>query len=106
MIYEKDLLEAIAECHGQKNPDARTCAKLASYYTILDHLNPSDPIERGYSYDNKPEKEYKSDTEFFQTLDGITQYDAMALMDELMETLKTIHPRLYNGVLRKLNSLK
>ena len=38
MITEKDLMEAIAECQGQRNPNANTCIKLAAYYTILNNL--------------------------------------------------------------------
>ena len=36
MITEQDLLEAIAECQGQRNPNANTCIKLAAYYIILE----------------------------------------------------------------------
>ena len=40
MITEKDLQEAIAECEGQRNPNANTCVKLAAFYIIKDHLFP------------------------------------------------------------------
>jgi hypothetical protein len=38
MITEKDLKEAIAECEGERNPNANTCIKLAAFYTILDNM--------------------------------------------------------------------
>lgn len=34
MIKLEDLEEAIAECQGQRNPNADTCIKLAAFYTI------------------------------------------------------------------------
>ena len=46
MITEKDLLEAIAECQGERNPNANTCIKLAAYYTILDHLSDKNKTDQ------------------------------------------------------------
>ena len=38
MIREEDLQEAIAECQGQRNPNANTAIKLAAFYTIRREL--------------------------------------------------------------------
>ena len=46
MIKEEDLQEAIAECQGVRNPNANTCLKLASYYTILDHTKEEEERRR------------------------------------------------------------
>ena len=35
MITEHDLKEAIAECEGNRNPDARTCIKLAAHVRMF-----------------------------------------------------------------------
>ena len=43
MITEQDLREAIAECQGQRNPNANTCIKLAAYYTILQNMTEKKP---------------------------------------------------------------
>ena len=104
MITEQDLLSAIAECHGQKNPNANTCIKLAAYYTILDHITGSSPksIEPAvmryadYSY------AYKSDSEFMQRIEGHDIDTIMQVFDELMDTIKAVQPRLYDAVMRKL----
>ena len=42
MITEKDLQEAIAECIGQRNPNANTAIKLAAFYTIKRELYGED----------------------------------------------------------------
>ena len=42
MITEKDLQDAIAECQGERKPNANTCIKLAAYFTIYDHLFPKE----------------------------------------------------------------
>lgn len=38
MITEQDLQAAIAECQGERNPNANTCIKLAAFYTIRREL--------------------------------------------------------------------
>ena len=105
MITEQALHEAIAECQGQRNPNSATCIKLASFYTILDHMNgkANSPVSvPQYSYDEPPEVEYVSETDFSKEVQKIDRYDVMKTMDELMETLRTMYPKLYDAVMRKL----
>ena len=102
MITENDLLEAIAECQGDRNPNANTCIKLAAYYILLDHLKPKEEDEPVmYSYDSGI-GDYGSDTEFGRVIRGMDHQKMMSVIDELMTTLQVINPRLYDGVLRKL----
>ena len=109
MITEKDLLEAIAECQGQRNPNANTCIKLAAYYTILQNITGSaqpdpDPIPT-YSYAGPPignTINYEGDSEFLQLVNGRDQDEILPVIDELMTTLQVINPRLYKSVIRKL----
>lgn len=100
MIREEELLDAIAECQGQRNPNASTCIKLASFYTILDHLKEKAPEPPTYSFAAAPG--YESDTEFGQRIRGMDMNEVLALMDELMTALKVVNPRLYDAVMRKL----
>lgn len=98
MITEKELYEAIAECQGQRNPNANTCLKLASYYTILDHIEKDEP---SYSF-APPPVTYESETEFSKRIADKDINEVLAVFDELMTTLSIINPRLYQGVMRKL----
>lgn len=103
MITEKDLQEAIAECQGTRNPNANTCIKLASYYTILDHMK-EEPLP-AYSYASEKEEtnvDYYSDTEFSRIVSVMGANEVMEIMDELMTTLQVVNPRLYASVIRKL----
>ena len=54
MITEKDLQEAIAECEGQRNPNANTCIKLAAFYTIRQHMFGEDQISEAHSFASQP----------------------------------------------------
>lgn len=101
MITERDLQEAIAECQGQRNPNASTAIKLAAFLTIKREM-----FGNGYSYDPPPieKPQYTSDTRFGKLIREMPTEDVFAVMDELMTTLAVINPRLYNGVMRELES--
>lgn len=97
MIKEQDLLDAIAECQGERNPNANTCRNLAAFYTILDHVQDNTP-KMEYSYDNK----YESSSEFYLAIQSKSIDEIMALFDEVMETIQVVNPRLYTSVMKKL----
>jgi hypothetical protein len=94
LITRKDLLEAIEKCQGQKNPNAHTCIKLAAYYTVLDHM-----LETDYSYANKHSSEY------LDVVYSKNSEDVMFVMNELMNEIQAVNPKLYNATIEKLNSL-
>ena len=106
MIREDDLREAIAEMQGQKNPNANTCIKLAAYYTILDHItgNESQPIYSDMSSYSAGSSaiEYEGESDFAKAIKGRDPGDVWPVIDELMTTIQVIHPRLYTGVMAKL----
>ena len=106
MITEQDLQAAIAECKGQRNPNASTCIKLASFLTIQDHLfkKEEDPVMR-YSYSSGvSEIVYNGNSEFALLVNGRDQTEVFKILDELMDTIQVINPRLYASVIRKLES--
>lgn len=108
MIRRDDLLEAIAQCNGDPRPNANTCIKLAAYYTILNNIEQGEPVnttrESGYSF-SAPET-YQSETEFGKIIGTLDQIAALRVMDELMETIRVMHPRLYDAVMRNLTALE
>ena len=110
MISEQALAEAIAECQGQRSPNRDTCMILAACYIIQDHMygtkSVPDPV---YSYAPAPEEptenlvSYDSGSEFSQAIQGMTIDRVLEVMDETMDAVKIVQPRLYAGVLRKLS---
>lgn len=97
MITRKDLLDAIEKCQGQKNPTANTCIKLAAYYTILENTpeNVSD-----YSYASKP-----SNSEFMRIIKKKKVDDVLNVIDDMMEELQEVAPRLYYETMERLNDV-
>lgn len=106
MITKRDLEEAIAECQGQRNPNANTCIKLAAFLTIQQAMygEQKEPLQQpGYSYLPDPGLiENQGTSEFARTIDGRRQEEIWPLMDELMDTIHAIHPRLYAALMDRL----
>lgn len=105
MITERELLRAIDEC--QQEPITSTKrGTLADLYIIYDHLF-GEPIQSGYSYDNKIENtiNINGDTEFLTTVNGKDAEKVMAVLDELMDATKTLHPRMYDRVIEKISDI-
>lgn len=107
MITEQDLNQAIAECQGERSPNANTCIKLAAYLTIKQALFET-------SQQSAPAAQYSfagagadtigriSDTEFSQAIEGRSVDEILPIVDELMSTLQVVNRRLYDAVMRRL----
>lgn len=111
MVTEKELLQAIEECENKSSNSYDACAKLATFYTILDRVyGANQQAEPVSTYSAEPRSEViveevvgnAGNSEFLQAVQGMYAADAWQLMNELMETLKVVNPRLYNGVIRQL----
>lgn len=113
MITKQDLQEAIAECLGQRDPNANTCIKLAAFYTIRKELfGESDPpvVETLPVYSGaagpaervETHVDYTSDTEFARAVNGMDAHTAWSVVDELVDAVRVVNPRLYNGLMKKI----
>lgn len=91
MISEDALREAIKECLEERNPNASTCIKLASFYTILDHVR-----EWPSGASGGPQ------TEFRILADKIPAEDLIGILDGLMTALEAKCPRLYDATMARL----
>lgn len=107
MIYRQDLIDAIEETHRRPD-DYHKCEKLATFYTLLDKLYPERPTEPaqspGFSFGDTPEMTvgHYGTTPFLAAVGGKDPKKAWLLMDELMQALSVMNPRLYDSVMRKL----
>ena len=103
MITERDLQEAIAECQGQKNPTASTCIKLAAFYTIKRELYGEEKEAERYAFAPAPSTiQIDGESDFARTIDGRDQAKVWPVLDEMMDTIQLIHPRLYSAVMQQL----
>lgn len=105
MINEADLKRAIADCQGESNPNVNTCIRLAAYYTILNNLKRSNRPLNSYASEPVEKVSYYSDSEFSEAITGANMNDVLAVIDELMECLNTMMPKLYNATIERLRRL-
>ena len=104
MITEHDLDSAIAECQGKRSPNARDCIMLAAFYTIRREMFGEEKEQ--YSYAPAPIRntvEIDSGSEFARAVNGMDMDEFLPIINELMDTLQMIQPRLYSAVMMKLN---
>lgn len=102
MITKADLQQAIAECQGERSPNANTCLKLASYFTIQDHLFGVPDSSFAAAPESLPCEgiTYQSNTEFSRAVYGKNADDVFAIVDDLMDALQALCPRLYRNAMR------
>lgn len=57
-----------------------------------------------YSFAPAPDStiRFESESEFARAVNGRMQEDVFPLLDEMMATIRAVHPKLYNAVLDKL----
>ena len=98
MVTERELYEAIRECESAP-PSYQNCEKLAVFYTVYDKLFANSSKKTAKSTYIQP----VSDSEFMRLIVGKDWTSLLAILDELMDSVKILQPRLYDAVMRKLS---
>ena len=114
MFTKYELLDGINEILEGKHT-IQNCEKLAAIYTVLDHLYPEndEKVQKnvqnvGYSYENRTETESRpvvgryGNSDFLQAVAGKEIKDVFLLLNELMDAITVLNPRLYDSVIRRL----
>ena len=106
MITKEDIQAAIAECNAVKNPNARTCIKLAAFLTIREFMFEDDSDISGDSVESQPiTVSAISQSEFSDAIDGKPQTDVLAIIDSLMDSVRYFNPKLYDATICKIKNL-
>ena len=84
-------------------------AKLAYLYVLRREMQKQDSPESAYSMDHafsgpQPLESY-GDSEFLQAVAGKDPAAAWEIMDDLMDTLRAVNPRVYDRIMGKIKSL-
>lgn len=112
MLTQTEIAAAIEELNNAKHT-IQNCEKLAALYTVNDHLYPERNSE-GYSEQSEQMRKAKvmeqieytvddyGNTEFLKKINGKDAMKMWLLMDEVMETLAVLNPRLYDSIIQKI----
>jgi flagellar motor component MotA len=101
MFSKSELLDAIEEL--EMSPATyQNAEKLATFYALYDHLYVrKEPMERIESINEVVVDDY-GDSEFLQSVMGRKADQIWMVMDELMETVKVLQPKLYQATIDRL----
>lgn len=83
-------------------------AKLADLYTIRDQMDKTESPnwDRGYSEAAKPVEHIpQGDSDFLMLAAEKDPDGVWEILDDLMDTLRVTNPRVYRGIMRRLNDL-
>ena len=117
MITEKEIEQAIKECLREPVTGNKR-AVLADLIIIQDYLFGEPMQEReatqpipAQSYSATPTEQVENyiqtngDSEFLKAVDGRKADKVWKLMDELVEAVKILHPRMYTTFIDKVQDL-
>lgn len=103
MLNKSELIRIIEEL--EEGPQSyQNCEKLATFYAIFDHLyKRPDPEPYARASQETIIGQY-GDSEFLQAIAGTEASETWAIIDELMEILKRLQPKIYASVLNKVKT--
>jgi hypothetical protein len=100
MPTKDELLKAIDEV--SRLPDTYSkCQKLATFYILLNSLYPDEDFKNDISTQFQNTNTEFEGSEFLQKIKGHDISKVLSVLDELMEALKALNPRLYANTLRR-----
>lgn len=106
MVNENEVKRWIARLETEES-SWTNYERLAVLYAIRDQQSGSRERALPMAYSSAPAPvnvETYGDSDFLRAVSKVSQEKAWGIMDELMDSLKIVNERVYNGVMRKLGS--
>ena len=101
MFSKSQLLDAIEELEASP-ATYQNAEKLATFYTLFDHLYiQKEPLQRIESTREVTIDRY-GDSVFLTAITDKKADDIWMVMDELMQTIQILNPRLYRATLDRI----
>lgn len=102
MFSKNELLDAIDEL--EMSPATyQNAEKLATFYSLYDHLYGDKSKMSAVESSREVIIQSHGDSEFLRMISGKRSEDVWQVMDELMETIKMLQPRLYQATLERIS---
>lgn len=102
MFSKSQLIDAIEELEASP-ATYQNAEKLATFYSLYDHLYVhQEPMNRIESVREVTIDRY-GDSEFLKAITDRKSEDIWMVMDELMEAIQALNPRLYQATLDRIN---
>lgn len=101
MLSKGELLTAIDELEDSP-PTFQNCQKMATFYTLLNSMYRSSEDQPRIETQREEVIADHGDSDFLRLIAGMESREAWLLVDELMETIQILQPKLYSSVIRRL----
>lgn len=102
MITQKEIDEAIKEV-AEEMQNYNDCQKLATFLTLKDLLYPK--YRQYIETVTETVVDYEGASEFSSVVNGKVAVDVWRVIEELMEAMKWLYPRIYNQVIEKIKNI-
>ena len=96
MIDLEIVEREINDIEVSKDTTYRTCERLAWLYIVRDHLRPTKADPRTQAMEG---------SEFIEACSGVSYPALMEVLDEHMQTLAVVQPRVYEALMRRIRAL-
>ena len=98
MISKDKLDKEILELETRHDTTYATCERLAWLYIVRDHITGQQAVQ-------PTPLAVDPSSAFLQVVDGKDSVAVFAVMDDLMDTLRVVAPRVYASVLEKIKRI-
>lgn len=98
MVSLETIEREISEVEARSDTTYRTCERLAWLYVVRDHLAAKQSADRVTTY--------LSGSEFLETASGVSYPALMQVLNEHMQTLSVVQPRVYESLMDKIRDLQ
>lgn len=100
MLSRNELEQAIRECE-ELPPSLSTSNKLATFYTLYDHLYGSTQSTAA----PKETISFYGNSEFAKVINGKNTTKVLQVVEELSDTLQVLAPKVYYAFIDKLRDI-
>ena len=101
MFTKDEILDAIDELE-EAPATFQNAEKLATFYSLYDHLYVRKEPMMSFESVKEVIIDRYGDSEFLQIIEGKYPEDIWLIMDELMDAVRVLQPKLYNATIEKL----
>lgn len=97
-MTDLEVIEAEIDRLEAKDTSYYTCSRLATLYTVRDHLKPKSSGDSALL----PKM---GGSDFLDSASGKSCKDVMKVVDEHLETIRMLYPKTYDSVIERIRQL-
>lgn len=105
MFSRNELIEAIEELEDN-TATFQNCQKLATFYLLYDHLYGVNQLNGGSQISRITVIGDYGNSEFLESIAGQDAEKVFLIIDELMESVKLLQPRLFDATLTRIEEIR